>query len=678
MKKTLKTATAICIALAAMFASCKDNKVKIEGLDLAELDNLTVAVGETITKTAKVTPANYNSKTDEYSITSSNPNVATVTGSAQGNKITVNVTGVSPGKSNIAIKHNASGLLQSREVTVLSPEATLATIAVSGELLKKVYHVDEPFEPAGITVTATYNYGNPAAIAHDKLAFTPADFSKEAANNVTITVSYTYKDVTKSAEIKGISVVEVSLTSIAVSGEPTKKVYEIGEPFNPTGLTVTATYSNGSTAAIPHSELDFDTDFSNEAGANKTVTVSFTYKGKTETAEITGITVNEPVPVLQSISVNWITEHKNFGIGEPLNSAEKAWTVTADYGGGKTETIQNDDPELTWTLANFSETAGTNKSVTVTYKENTTQITGINVLTLPQRITAATSGATIILYTDEEVTSNISINKKITLASNSRERTIKITTTPASGGVNNIDILNGGNLTLDTCVTIDGTNLSKWGSLVGVQLGGMFTMKEDSKITGGNCTYGSYSGGVSVSGIFNMEGGIITGNTAGSQAGSGVTIYSTGVMNMSGGKVINNPTTRADILVTVAISPPPVGQINISGNAEIGSIALIAGYWAPGNAEIKVAGMFTGSVNNIDLSCSAQNSGWWAMHHYLNKAVVTAGEGVTLSKDILDKFVLRNFTGTTGVNPESAAGYHIYGTKSGETDTDRFGTVVAD
>ena len=74
---------------------------------------------------------------------------------------------------------------------------------------------------------------------------------------------------------------EVTLVSIAVSGTPTKTVYLIGEPFNPAGLTVTATYSDNKTAAVPLADLVFATDFSATAGANKSVKVSFTYKGIT-------------------------------------------------------------------------------------------------------------------------------------------------------------------------------------------------------------------------------------------------------------------------------------------------------------------------------------------------------------------------------------------------------------
>lgn len=41
-----------------------------------------------------------------------------------------------------------------------------------------------------------------------------------------------------------------TLTSLAISGEPTKKAYNDGEAFDPTGLVVTGTYDDASTATI--------------------------------------------------------------------------------------------------------------------------------------------------------------------------------------------------------------------------------------------------------------------------------------------------------------------------------------------------------------------------------------------------------------------------------------------
>ncbi|MCF0108171.1 MAG: endonuclease, partial [Bacilli bacterium] len=51
----------------------------------------------------------------------------------------------------------------------------------------------------------------------------------------------------------GGSLTTKTLTSISKSGSPSKTTYTAGETFNPNGLTITATYSDGSTANVTNS-----------------------------------------------------------------------------------------------------------------------------------------------------------------------------------------------------------------------------------------------------------------------------------------------------------------------------------------------------------------------------------------------------------------------------------------
>ena len=77
------------------------------------------------------------------------------------------------------------------------------------------------------------------------------------------------------------------LASIAVTTPPTKMQYTVGDEFDPAGMVVTATYSDGRTETVASLTAEnFTYDFSTH-GTDKTVTV--TYEGKTAT--VTGITV---------------------------------------------------------------------------------------------------------------------------------------------------------------------------------------------------------------------------------------------------------------------------------------------------------------------------------------------------------------------------------------------------
>ena len=77
----------------------------------------------------------------------------------------------------------------------------------------------------------------------------------------------------------------VTLSSIAVSGNPASTLYYVGDSFDSSGLTVTATYSDGSTKELTAWTNDFSSD---EVSIGKTVTVSYTEGDVTKTATVSG------------------------------------------------------------------------------------------------------------------------------------------------------------------------------------------------------------------------------------------------------------------------------------------------------------------------------------------------------------------------------------------------------
>lgn len=99
------------------------------------------------------------------------------------------------------------------------------------------------------------------------------------------------------------------LQSIAISGEATKKVYYSGDSFDPTGLTVTATYTDSTTDTIPANNCTWTPNPLVEG----TTTVTCTYQGKTATYN--GITVNknEVPPVGDGFSVTFKTNSGDDG-----------------------------------------------------------------------------------------------------------------------------------------------------------------------------------------------------------------------------------------------------------------------------------------------------------------------------------------------------------------------------
>lgn len=93
---------------------------------------------------------------------------------------------------------------------------------------------------------------------------------------------------------------EKTLLSIAVTEQPSKIYYYVGDVFDPADMVVTAVFSDGSEDVITVTDDMFDYEFAT-AGENKTVTISYTHKTVTKTVVIEGITVNE-IPVVTIIA----------------------------------------------------------------------------------------------------------------------------------------------------------------------------------------------------------------------------------------------------------------------------------------------------------------------------------------------------------------------------------------
>ena len=153
----------------------------------------------------------------------------------------------------------------------------LASIAITTPPAKTTYTAGETFDPAGMVVEATYSNGAKAVATG--YSYIPSTALTDGTTAVTI--QYTEGGITKTAE-QAITVVH-RLESIAVTTQPTKITYEYGDSFQSTGMVVTATYSDGATAAV----TGYTTSPSTLSKVGKqTVTVSYTERGVTKTTTL--------------------------------------------------------------------------------------------------------------------------------------------------------------------------------------------------------------------------------------------------------------------------------------------------------------------------------------------------------------------------------------------------------
>lgn len=233
---------------------------------------------------------------------------------------------------------------------------TLSSIAVTTQPTDKTYTAGESFDPTGMVVTATYSDSSTADVTVG-CTYTPDPLT---AGTTSVTVSYTESSVTKTATVTGLTVTAAKdLSSISITGTPSKTAYYAGESFDPTGITVTANYSDSSSANVTN--LASYSPDPLTAGTTS-VTVSYTEGATTKTGSVSGLTVS--AVVLNSISIKTAATKTSFKLGETFSYA--GLVINANYNNGTVEVSTG----LDVSGANTSVLGA--QTVTVTYEAKTT------------------------------------------------------------------------------------------------------------------------------------------------------------------------------------------------------------------------------------------------------------------------------------------------------------------
>jgi len=239
-----------------------------------------------------------------------------------------------------------SGKSVSYNVSVSS--VAVNSIAITSNPSKTAYYVGDTLKTDGLSLRVTYNNGTTKTI-NSGFTCSPTKLSTEGTQRITLTYGG------KSATFN-VSVNNVTLSSIAVQTVPTKISYYVGDTLNTNGLTLKATYSNGTTKTINSGFTCSPTNLSTE-GTQK---ITVTYSGKTIDFNVTVDKVT-----LSSISIQNMPTKTTYNVGDTLNT--NGLTLKATYSNGTTKTINSG---FTCSPTNLS-TAGTQK-ITVTYGGKTT------------------------------------------------------------------------------------------------------------------------------------------------------------------------------------------------------------------------------------------------------------------------------------------------------------------
>ena len=210
------------------------------------------------------------------------------------------------------------------------------------------------------------------------------EFELPNVGDWTVTATLNEQTATQLVEVSGALLYEVDLMiteGIAVTTQPTKKSYYIGEAFDPAGMVVTATFADDTTEDVTD-----DCTFSPATISKDTTAITVNYQrgGIKKTASV-AVTVR----VLASIEISNPPTKTAYKYGEVFSPAGMA--VTARYTDGQSRTVTSYTYSPTGALK-LSDT-----TITVSYTEGdvtktTTQaitvakvLSGIKITTPPNR-----------------------------------------------------------------------------------------------------------------------------------------------------------------------------------------------------------------------------------------------------------------------------------------------------
>ena len=154
----------------------------------------------------------------------------------------------------------------------------------------------------------------------------------------------------------------VTLSSIAIRTLPAKTVYAIGESFSDSGLTLTATYSDGSTETITSGFSC--TGFSSAVPGTVSVTVS--YAGKTATFNVT---IGTSSAALTGIAIKTAPSKTVYTYKKDASLDLTGLEVVATYSDSSTAPVDLS----ACTISGYSAKPAGTKTITVTYEGLTAQ-----------------------------------------------------------------------------------------------------------------------------------------------------------------------------------------------------------------------------------------------------------------------------------------------------------------
>lgn len=116
----------------------------------------------------------------------------------------------------------------------------LTNLVLTGSPTQTTYKEGASFNPNGLTITAYYDDNSNSNVT--------SSITWEAVTSSSVTGTYTYGSDSLQVTVNGLTVEHIN--GLTYTGTPTKTTYNAGDNFDPTGLTVRATYTGGSSEVV--------------------------------------------------------------------------------------------------------------------------------------------------------------------------------------------------------------------------------------------------------------------------------------------------------------------------------------------------------------------------------------------------------------------------------------------
>ena len=233
---------------------------------------------------------------------------------------------------------------------------TLTGLSVGTKPAKTTYVEGESLNTSGLVIKAVYSDNTTASVT----GYTLSGYSSTPGEK-TVTVTYSEGGVSKTTAFS-VTVTAKKPTKLTITKAPSKVTYLEGQDsFDFSDMVVTATYNNGTSAAVTGYELF---GMSTEVGTHP-ITVKYTENGVSVSTAF-AVTVNEKSPVM--IYPVYLAEGQEITVvsGNDLDLSTVA--VIAEYDNGDYEEITD------YAVQGFDPERIGSQTITISYKGVSTEL----------------------------------------------------------------------------------------------------------------------------------------------------------------------------------------------------------------------------------------------------------------------------------------------------------------